>query len=281
MWDHSKQSYEWWVDLHDVSDGFRADNGFVPQVGYREVKPAAYLKFYPASGFFSRLTTIVEADYTADTSGKTLRHRIFPGISFEGRRSLQGEVDYLLSTERVGDKLIKKDFFSIYFQLAPSRVFGQVSVNGELGDQIDYDNARRGHGGNFTLSSRFQPFDHLELRLNEAFSWLNVDDASGTSRRLFTAAVHRLKATYNFTNRAFVRAIVQYVREDRNPDLYDDPPATRRDAALSSSLLLAYKLNWQSVVFLGYGNNQALNDQYQLTRQDRQIFLKVSYAFQQ
>ena len=279
-WDHSTRSFEGYVEYHDLSDGFRADDGFVPQVGYRELKPELFAKFYPTSGFFSRLTALFVEDYTADTSRNTLRQRIFPGISFEGRRSLQGEVDYILSTERVGDKLIKKDFASIYFQLTPSRIFGQISVNGELGDQIDYDNARRGHGGNFTLSSRFQPFDHLELRLNEAFSWLNVDDASGTSRRLFTAAVHRLKATYNFTNRAFLRAIVQYVREDRNPDLYVDPPATRRDAALSSSLLFAYKLNWQSVLFLGYGNNQALNDRDELTRQDRQIFLKISYAFQ-
>jgi hypothetical protein len=280
MWDHSKERYEWWVDYHDVSDGFRADNGFVPQVGYREAKSGAFLKFYPASGFFSRLTPLVVEDYTADSSGKTLRQRIFPGISFEGRRSLQGEIDYLFSTERVGDKLIKKDFASIYVQLAPSRVFGQVSVSGEWGDQIDYANARPGHGGNFTLSSRFQPQEHLELRLNEALSWLNVDDGSGTRRRLFTAAVHRLKATYNFTNRAFLRAILQYVREDRNPSLYDDPPSTRRDAAFSRSILLAYKLNWQSVLFLGYGDNQALNDRYELTRRDRQLFLKISYAFQ-
>ncbi len=279
-WDHSTRRFETYVEYRDLSDGFRADDGFVPQVGYREIKPQAFLKFYPAAGFFTRIQPLVVEDYTADTSGRTLRQRIFPGVSFEGRRSVQGEIDYLISSERVGDKLIPKHFASIYFQLTPSRVFGQISVSGEWGDQIDYANARPGHGGSFTLSSRIQPEDHLELRLNEAIEWINVDAAAGGPRRLYTAIVHRLKATYNFTNRAFLRGIVQYVRVDRHSVLYSDATTTPRDAALSSSILLAYKLNWQSVLFLGYGDNEALNDRYDLARHDRQVFLKISYAFQ-
>jgi hypothetical protein len=279
-WDHSKQRYETYISYQDISDNFRADDGFVPQVGFREIKPQAFLKFYPVNNFFTRITPLVVEDYTADTSGNTLRQRIFPGISFEGHKSLQGEVDYLFSTERVGDKLIRKDFWSIYFQLAPSRVFGQVSVNGEIGDEIDYANARPGHGGAFTLSTRFQPEQHLEVRYDGALSWLNVDDANGSERRLFTAVVHRLKATYNFTNRAFFRGIVQYVSDYRHPEVYTDPNVTPRDATLTSSILFAYKLNWQSVLFLGYGDNQVLNDQYNLTLHDRQLFLKISYAFQ-
>jgi len=278
-WDHSKQRYEWWMDYRDFSDGFRADNGFVPQVGYRELSPGALLRFNPAAGFFTRLTPLLLEDYTADTSGKTLRQRISPGINFEGHRGLQGEIDYLFSTERVGDKVIRKNFASFNLQLAPSTVFGQVSVSGELGDQIDYANARSGTGGNLTLSARFQPMDHLELRLNEALSWINVAEGDGGRRRLFTAAIHRLKATYNFTNRAFVRAIAEYIRSDQNPALYSTA-VPLRSAELLSSLLFAYKLNWQSVLFLGYGDDQALDDRYAWRRQDRQVFLKISYAFQ-
>lgn len=277
-WDRTMTSYGWYVEGRDVSDGFRADDGFVPQVGYREVKPEFSLHFYP-TGFFTRLRPLVLDDYTADTSGRTLRQRFLPGIAFEGNRSLQGEIDYIFSTERVGDRLLRKDFWSISFQLAPSRLFGQVSVNGELGDQIDYANARAGHGGAFTLSARFQPQDHLELRLDEALAWLNESDGEGGERRLFTAVVHRLKATYNFTNRAFVRAIAEYIRSDQNPALYS-ASIPLRNGALSSSILFAYKLNWQSVLFLGYGDNQALNERYEWRRQDREMFLKISYAFQ-
>ena len=277
-WDCTKHNYGWYVEASDVSENFRADNGFVPQVGDREFKSEASLHFFP-TGFFTRLRPLVLEEYSADTSGRTLRQRFFPGISFEGQKSLQGEIDYVFSQERVGDKLIPKNFWSISVQLAPSRIFGQISVNGEVGDQIDYANARPGTGGNLTLTARLQPLDHLELRLNEALSWLNVDDGSGSRRRLFTAAIHRLKATYNFTNRAFVRAIAEYIRSDQNPGLYSTS-VPLRNGALQSSILLAYKLNWQSVLFLGYGDSQALNDRYEWRRQDRQMFLKISYAFQ-
>jgi len=45
-------------------------------------------------------------------------------------------------------------------------------------------------------------------------------------------------------------------------------------------VLLSYKLNWQSVVFVGYGDTHALTDQEVLAPSDRQFFVKLSYAFQ-
>ena len=82
-----------------------------------------------------------------------------------------------------------------------------------------------------------------------------------------------------YTLRHFIRAIAEYIRSDQNPALYSSS-VPLRTGALLSSILFAYKLNWQSVLFLGYGDTQALNDQYEWRRQDRQLFLKISYAFQ-
>ncbi len=55
---------------------------------------------------------------------------------------------------------------------------------------------------------------------------------------------------------------------------------TRRSGDLSASALLAYKLNWQSVLFIGYGDDRELTDLERLAPLDRQFFVKVSYAFQ-
>ena len=77
------------------------------------------------------------------------------------------------------------------------------------------------------------------------------------SRRLFIARVSRLKGTYTFTSRLFARAIAQYVSTDRDPSLYVDAVRPQsRD--FGGSLLLAYKLNWQSVMFVGYGDDREL-----------------------
>jgi hypothetical protein len=53
-----------------------------------------------------------------------------------------------------------------------------------------------------------------------------------------------------------------------------------RGGDFSGSALFAYKVNWQSVVFVGYGDTRELTAADRLQPTDRQFFVKVSYAFQ-
>jgi hypothetical protein len=110
-------------------------------------------------------------------------------------------------------------------------------------------------------------------------SWLHVDDAAGVSRHLFTSRVDRIRANYTFTARSFVRIIGQYVSTDRDPALYIQPTPTN-DGVFTGSVLFAYKINWQSVMFFGYGDDRTLDQQQRLQRSGRSVFVKVSYAFQ-
>jgi hypothetical protein len=134
-----------------------------------------------------------------------------------------------------------------------------------------------------------RPTNHLEIALVANSQWLRVDVAEHQDAKLFTARVSRVKGTYTFTSRLFARAIAQYVTTDRDPSLYT-AVVTPRSASLSGSLLLAYKLNWQSVMYVGYGDNRATVDEPveanplaragRLAPLDRQFFVKLSYAFQ-
>jgi hypothetical protein len=76
-----------------------------------------------------------------------------------------------------------------------------------------------------------------------------------------------------------VLVIAQYVATTRDPSLYVDSVAAK-SGSLSGSALLAYKLNWQSVMFVGYGDERELSDANRLEPLDRQFFVKLSYAFQ-
>ena len=78
----------------------------------------------------------------------------------------------------------------------------------------------------------------------------------------------------------FLRGIAQYVSTDRDPSLYTSSDVAARSATLSGQLLFAYKLNWQSVLFLGYGDDRELSDLDRLEKLDRQFFVKISYAIQ-
>jgi len=91
--------------------------------------------------------------------------------------------------------------------------------------------------------------------------------------------VSRVKSTYTFTARTFVRAIVQYVGTDRDTRLFTSE-VSPSEGSLTASVLFAYKLNWQSVMFAGYGDQRALSDQDRLEQTGRQFFVKLSYAIQ-
>jgi len=106
-----------------------------------------------------------------------------------------------------------------------------------------------------------------------------VTAEDGRKGRLFTADIARLKATYNFTSRAFLRLIGQYVKTKRDPSLYTFA-VPERDGDFLGSALFSYKINWQTVFFLGYGDTRVIDERNDLVRSDRQVFLKLSYAFQ-
>ena len=89
-----------------------------------------------------------------------------------------------------------------------------------------FENVRAGRGGSFDIYASLNATNHLVFEVIDNTTWLNVDDAAGTSRRLFTAHVQRVRANYTFTARSFVRLIGQYVSTDRDPSLYH--PTNRR-----------------------------------------------------
>jgi predicted porin len=78
---------------------------------------------------------------------------------------------------------------------------------------------------------------------------------------LFNAQIDWLKATYTFSPRSLVRATAQRKTIERNG-------TTDRKTTFSG--LYAYKLNWQTVFFVGYGDAEDA----------RSVFMKVAYAFQ-
>jgi hypothetical protein len=154
-----------------------------------------------------------------------------------------------------------------------------MSIGGFLGQQVDFANTRLGRGGSVSARMVVRPTDHVNLDLVSVAEWLNVPGPAGRDERLFTAQIQRLKGTYNFDRRTFLRLIGQWVQTKRTPSLYR-AAVPRRSGQLQGSALLGFRLNWQSALFLGYGDTRALDEREDLARTDRQIFVKLSYALQ-
>jgi hypothetical protein len=189
------------------------------------------------------------------------------------------QLNYADERVRAEDRVIGRRQFKYFTRFSPSRRLSQLRADGTFGTEIDFDNARPGRGSTIDFGATLDLTQHLEIELLENERRLDVADPTLGTGRLFTARVSRVRTTYTFTSRLFVRAIAQYVSTTRTPRLYTDG-VDRRSGTFNGSVLLAYKLNWQSVMFLGYGDDRDLIDQSRLRPVGRQFFVKLSYAVQ-
>jgi hypothetical protein len=286
-WSHTTRTFDSGLEVKAFGDGFRADVGFVPQVGYREVYGEVGYTWYP-TGFLTRFRAFAFTEPMWDNDGESIRNLVAAGVGMDGRWNSFARFWVYADRWRVAgcgaapaDSIeIPKTQLRFILQASPSLLFSSLYLEGAVGEEIDYDNARPGHGGTLTLGATVRPTDHLALRLDTSRRWIDVrPTGGGEESRLFTAQVARLKATYTINARSYLRLIGQVDRTDADPTLYC-APVDAKSGSFAGSVLLAYKLNWQSVLFLGYGDDRALEEDGGLRRTGRELFLKISYAFQ-
>jgi hypothetical protein len=278
-WNHDTRGLGWEVEYRDFGDEFRNDQGFVPQVGYRAGEAGIGYNFWP-EGLLRQVRPSLAVEYATDRDGDLLQRRLAPAVFLTGRQNLVVELAMNFERALTVDRALPRRYLSYFIQFDPSRRLPRITLEGPVGEEIDVANVRTGTGVSVGASATVRPDPHLTLDLVSSLRWLDVKPSAGASaERLFTAQVQRLKATGNLNARAFVRLIGQYVTTRRDPTLFlADVP--RRDAAFSGSALFSYRLNWQTALFVGYGDERALDERETLRRTQRSFFFKLSYAFQ-
>ena len=276
-WTHTTRHLDWFGRYNDVTGGFRADTGFVPQAGFRETLGSTGWSVYPG-GPITRARTFVSAQYQAAPSGAVITENVQPGVELNTPWSGNVRVHYAYDRTRAGDALIARQQIFYTARFSPSRRVALVAVSSTMGQDIDFDNARPATGFTIDAEATLDPTDHLAIDALEEMRSLHVGTGA-SEQRLLVQRVSRVKATYSLTSRMFVRAIGQYVATTKTPSLYA-APVQMRGGEFSGSALFAYKVNWQSVVFVGYGDTRELTAADRLQPTDRQFFVKVSYAFQ-
>jgi hypothetical protein len=284
LWQHDDGVWDWYLEGQDVDQEFRADNGFVPQVGFRHGL-VEFGKTWDATGGLARSLSKIRLfsfdQYATDEDGEVIAQILSAGFELRGARNLFLRLRYTSDDIRVEDRLLARQQPRLLLRIAPSAVFANLELTAYAGTDIDFDNAREGDGAGAAIEATLRPTDRLELRANVERNILDVDPTGPVPEgRLFTADLLRLRATWTFTPRMFLRAIGQRVETERAPDLYtfavDD-----REVADDLELLLAYKLNWQSIAYLGYAEGKTfLPASAHLERNGREIFFKLSYAIQ-
>jgi len=278
-WFHSQRNYDWSLQGSDFGKGFRADNGFVPQAGIREEIAAAGRNWWPEKGLFTNLRLAARGDHVSDESGTVSQEQYLEG-SFRGARNSTGILQVHPGARYRLDngETLSQSYVFYYLAVVPSRSWSTTSIQGNAGEAIDFANSRPGRGYDVALDTIVRPTPHLQAELIYKLQELTVRGTNDPGH-LFTAEVSRLRMIYSFSANSLLRLIGQYVDVSREPGRYLFP-VPKHSGAFNGSLLYSYRLNWQTVLFAGYGDDRILNDRADLLRADRSLFVKISYAIQ-
>jgi hypothetical protein len=267
-WAHTLPHLSWSVQFQDIGRDFRADSGFLPQTGIRRTQGTASYNFYP-EGFFRQVSPQVSYDQVDEQDGPLVFRSLVWGVSFDG--TVQGYLEWHPREEgrALDGRIFEQNFWAASARILPSRRFPYLLVTARHGDEIDFESSRLGTGSTISVLATISATDRLQAELSGERHWLDVPEGSRTVRA-FTATVSRAKLTYAFTSRSFTRVIGQWEGLDLSEAGGID------DSVFSGSVLYGYRLNWQSILYVGYGNEPALE-----TDLDRQqaLFVKVAYAF--
>ena len=179
-----------------------------------------------------------------------------------------------------GDRL----FDDVLFEERRISAFGEFQPRGGLilgmwmsyGDQIDFANTRLGEQTVLEPFVNWNVNRNLLVRYEGAF--VKLDSKDGPN--IFDAAVHDVRLTWQFNVRSFLRLTTQFQDVERNLAQYIDDDVDARSKDVGRQLLYSYKINPQTVFFLGYSDQLIDEDAIDgLTASDRTWFMKIGYAF--
>jgi hypothetical protein len=267
----------WFADLtHKNFEGsFRADSGFVPRVDMdQQMLESARIWQRPGSKW-NQIRVGLNGTTTDDGAGQLLDRTLEPFVSFQG--PMQSYIQLGGGPlKRYWDGQLHSGHHVVLISNFKPRGGLSINVFARDGDQLDLANSRLGEELRVRPTIEWNVNRHLLLRLQHTAA--RLDTAGG--ERIFKADLTDLRVTWQFNLRSFVRFTSQRQLVRRNVAVYIDPSTESETLTLGTQLLYSYKLNPQTVLFVGYSDNAREDDELaDLTRTDRTVFAKLSYAW--
>lgn len=278
---------DWWTEedqwagyasLEEVSEGFRADNGFFSQAGYR-VYVAEYTKKFGPTGQLGEFNFYTHLERKVDANGQIIYNDYTPGLWMAGPY----DSFFNLRVRPFNKARVKEDGQlhrdgNVWFETgaSPGKVLARVVVQGQYGDQIDVDASRRGKGGTAYLYAKLRPFDSLEFEPTFNALWIDGRDGPEAGKRLYTETALQINGIYHFGARDTLRMIVQKTRARRDPQLYPFAVAAESTSD-TASFVYNHTAGLGTGAFVGLTLTRGETPGYAALRKQNELFVKLSY----
>lgn len=283
LYRHNSRNWFWGATLEDIGTDFRADSGFIPQVGYRLGNAVVEYQGHGESGktWYTRWWLGGDYDRVEQQSGELLEQELESWAAVSGPMQSFAQIVVGDRDRRFNEVTFDEQFLHWVVEVRP---IGDLLVyaEGTFADQIDFEHTRPGERFRIAGGVRWNIGLRTKIDLDHSYENLDVDGG-----RLFAADVTQLKAIYHFNLRTFFRVILQRTDIAQTPILYTNRVVGSSAERLFPQLLFSYKLNPQTVFFAGYSGTAlggTVGDPLDgidvgLTEADRTFFVKLGYAW--
>ncbi|ABV87009.1 carbohydrate binding family 9 domain-containing protein [Shewanella pealeana] len=283
---HETRSWDVFAQYLSVGEDFRADLGFVENVDFTKFVAGGGYTWYPQSGFFNQVELRGDWDISHNQAGEKLEQEAEAKMEFQGQWQSYTAFG-LVNRDRVGRRhngaslaidgntqMFSETMGWFYSNIKPSRtLFLELDIN--YGDDIDFANDQLGTKVMFNPGINWKVTDSIALDLSHVYRTMDVDDG-----RLFTANLSDLRLSWYIDIHNFIRISSVYTDIERDPSLYRYSTPNEHYQQLGNEILYGYKLNPQSVFYLGYSDGIKADDAIDsLMKTEETYFMKVSYAW--
>jgi len=271
---HQTRSHEIYGMYREISPGFRADLGFIPQTGFKHYD-TGYLRTWQQNDpkhWYNRLRVWLGYERDDDWDGNMLRSTPGTFIMYRGPfQSFLYGIFYFGNQTFLGEEYDDRTY-DVQTNFQPTRNL-KLGLRIDGGDDIDYAHSRPGKRLRVSPSLEFFAGRHLRFDFGHVYEHLDIDEG-----RLYTANLSELRTIYQFNRRAFVRFILQYANHVFDEELYSDG----RDPVFKHLLtqwLFTYKVNPRTALYFGYTDNYQDDSRIDPTQLNRTAFFKIGYAW--
>ncbi|XQW86369.1 DUF5916 domain-containing protein [Thalassotalea piscium] len=279
----------WRIDAEhqDIGKDFRADLGYMPYADYQSESIQVDRLFYGESDSIWQEASISgQWQIKHSDNGELLEKNLSTTLGIDGPLLSYFDIK-LTHAEKVGLReninisaidnnttLFTEDQIVIHGDIQPSnKLYSSIDIT--LGDKIDYDNNRLGDYQEVSANVTYNVTKHLEVDFYQTYGTLDADDAN-----VFKASLSELRLSYQFNVRSYLKLNLVYSDVERNPENNPMIDVSKKNNDLSAQLIYAYKINPQTVFFLGYSDFSYQDDYLDnLERAERTFFTKISYAW--
>jgi len=274
--EYSFSNRNWYFDTWhmDIDPGFRADLGFIGQVGYDKSLAGGGYTWYRDDKAINRLNLYADYDVTHRFDGQLLESEFEAKLAMDGPMqsnfTLHGLTRQRFWQERMFDERYADA--NIEFRPLPKLLLGGYA---NVGDMLDLTAARTGRRTLVEVWGNADIGRGLTLNWDVSRQWMHRD--GGTA---FEASLVNAGGSWQFDPRQRVRLTLQGSEVLRDQALYvDTVNETARDWA--AQLVYSYKVNPRTALYAGASYGAFMDDDNpDLFGNTRSVFMKFSYGWQ-